>query len=105
MKTTKIIATFKGLVLVGAILSSSVVAADATLYKKCAGCHGQQAEKKAMGKSKIINSMTAAEIVGALNGYKDGSYGGSMKGLMKGQVKSLDDEQIESLAQTISEMK
>ena len=78
---------------------SSVSMADA--FAKCAGCHGQAGEKKALGKSKIIKDMTHAEIEAALHGYKDGTYGGPMKGLMKGQVKSLSDADITAIATKI----
>jgi len=64
----------------------------------CAGCHGKDFEKKAMGKSKVVKDMTKADIETALKGYKDGSYGGAMKGLMAGQVKALDDAQIKAIA-------
>ena len=67
----------------------------------CAGCHGQHFEKKAMGKSKIVKDMSKEDIVKALKGYKDGSYGGAMKAMMKGQVASLSDSDIEALASTI----
>ncbi len=70
----------------------------ADLFKKCAACHGQQGEKAALGKSKIIKDMTKAEIETALKGYKDGSYGGSSKALMKGQAASLNDAQIKTIA-------
>jgi cytochrome c553 len=105
MKTTNISSMVKGFVLVGAILASSSAMASADLYKKCAGCHGQHAQKKAMGRSKVINTFSATEIVAALKGYKAGTYGGSMKGLMKGQVANLDDKQIESLGSYISTLK
>jgi cytochrome c553 len=64
----------------------------------CAGCHGANFEKKAMGVSKIVKDLKKEEIIEALKGYKDGSYGGSMKALMKGQVASLDDAKIEAIA-------
>jgi len=105
MKTTSISSMVKGLVLVGAILASSSAMASADLYKKCAGCHGQHGEKKAMGKSKVINTFSSEEVVSALKGYKAGTYGGAMKGLMKGQVANLDDKQIESLGAYISTLK
>ena len=83
-----------------------MMAADgAALYNKCAGCHGAQGEKKALGKSKIINDMTKEDLVTALNGYKDGSYGASMKALMKGQVAKLDVNEVEALADYISSLK
>jgi cytochrome c len=74
-------------------------AADgAALFNKCAACHGTKGEKHALGKSKIINTLTPSEIETALNGYKDGTYGGSMKALMKGQAASLSEEDIKAIA-------
>jgi cytochrome c553 len=67
----------------------------------CAGCHGANFEKKAMGVSKIVKDMAKADIVTALKGYKDGSYGGAMKGIMKGQSDPLSDAQIEGIANKI----
>ena len=78
-------------------------AADgAALFKKCAACHGANGERHALGKSKIIKDFTSEQIKTALHGYKDGSYGGAMKALMKGQVSTLNDEQIDTLAEYIS---
>ena len=67
----------------------------------CLGCHGANFEKKSMNVSKVVKDMTKAEIVTALKGYKDGSYGGAMKGLMKGQVAKLDDAGIDAMAAEI----
>jgi cytochrome c553 len=67
----------------------------------CAGCHGANFEKKAMGVSKIVKDMAKADIVTALKGYKDGSYGGAMKGIMKGQSDPLSDAQIEGIANKV----
>jgi len=92
-----------GLVVVGSL--TSVMADGATLYKKCAGCHGVTAEKKALGKSAIIKGWDAQKTVAALKGYKAGTYGGPMKGLMKGQVASFDDTQIEEVAKFIATQK
>ncbi len=78
---------------------SSVLSADA--YTKCAGCHGQNGEKKALGKSKIIKDMTKVDIVAAMKGYKAGTYGGPMKGLMKGQVASLSDADMTAIAEKV----
>ena len=64
----------------------------------CAGCHGANFEKKAMGVSKIVKDLSKADIVTALKGYKAGTYGGAMKGVMAGQVASLDDATIEAIA-------
>lgn len=89
----------KVLVLLAVLGLSSVAMADA--YKKCAGCHGAKGEKSALNKSKIIADMSKADIVAALNGYKDGSYGGPMKGLMKGQVASLSAADITAISEKI----
>ncbi|MEA3554918.1 MAG: hypothetical protein U9R39_11060 [Campylobacterota bacterium] len=72
------------------------------LYVKCAGCHGANGEKVALGKSKIIKGWDSLKITNAINGYKDGTYGGTMKGLMKSQVISLNDKEIELLSKYIS---
>ena len=65
------------------LLSLSASAANTTA---CAGCHGKDFEKSAMGKSKIVKDMSKDDIVKALKGYKDGTYGGGMKAVMKGQA-------------------
>ncbi|ADG93552.1 putative cytochrome c [Arcobacter nitrofigilis DSM 7299] len=85
------------------LLLTSILAcvAFANPFAKCVGCHGANGEKVALGKSKIIKDMTKAEIVTALKGYKDGTYGGPMKGLMKGQVTSLSDADIQAIADKI----
>ena len=86
--------------------ATALMAADgAALFKKCAGCHGAKAEKKALGKSKVIAGWAAADTEKALKGYKDGSYGGAMKGLMKGQVASYSDEDIAAVSKYIEGLK
>jgi len=67
----------------------------------CKGCHGQQWEKVAMGKAKVVKDMSKAEIIKALKGYKDGSYGGALKGLMQVQVSTLSAKDIEKMAAKI----
>lgn len=85
------------------LISTMMLAADgAALYSKCAGCHGTTGEKMALGKSKVINTMTKETLITALSGYQSGTYGGPMKGLMKGQVANLSDADIEALALHIS---
>ena len=85
----------------------SLMAADgASLYKKCAGCHGAKGEKKALGKSAPIGGWDKAKTVEALKGYKAGTrniYG--MGGLMKGQVASMSNKDIETIAEYISNLK
>ncbi|MEA1920529.1 MAG: c-type cytochrome [Campylobacterota bacterium] len=84
-------------------LTAILGAADgAALFKKCAACHGPAGEKVALGKSKIIKDMSKDELITALKGYKDGSYGGPMKALMKGQVASLSEADLSALAEFIA---
>ena len=81
------------------LFSMTATAANTTA---CAGCHGADFEKAALGKSKIVKDMSQAEIETALNGYKDGSYGGAMKAMMAGQVAKLTKEDIAEIAASIA---
>jgi len=69
--------------------------------KACAGCHGGDWSKKALGKSKVVANMTTKDIVDSIIGYKNGSYGGSMKGVMKSQVAKYSDEELKLVAESI----
>ncbi len=95
----------KTLLLILGITSILAASEGADLFKKCSSCHGADGEKHALGKSKIIRDLSKDEIVTALKGYKDGSYGGPMKALMKGQVAAYDDRQIETVAEFIAAKK
>lgn len=74
------------------------------LYKKCSSCHGNNAEKAALGKSAVIAGWSEGQIVDALKGYQAGTYGKETKALMQGQAKSLSDEEIHALARHISKL-
>ncbi len=105
MKTT-LNTTLKSLVLAGAILSSTTLLADGVeLYKNCAGCHGINGEKVALGKSKVIADMSVEELNQSMNGYLNGTYGGPMKGLMKGQLAKLSKDDISALSTHIVSLK
>jgi len=80
----------------GADEVESIVKNDA--YKKCVACHGVHGGKHALGKSKIIKDLNSSEIVTALDGYKNNTYGGPLKMIMKGQVSKLSDDEISSVA-------
>lgn len=90
----------KKLIIAASLLTACV--AFANPYAKCAGCHGANGEKVALGKSKVIKDMSKADFVNALKGYKDGSYGGPMKGLMKGQVASMSEADMQAIADQIA---
>lgn len=74
------------------------------IFKVCATCHGVNAEKAALGKSKVIKGWDSVKIENALHGYKEGTYGGPMKAVMKGQVSKLDSEEIEAVSEYISNL-
>lgn len=79
--------------------TTSLLAADgASLYKKCAGCHGIKGEKTNFAK---LQGLSKDDVVSKLNAYKNGQ-GGVKKGMMIPQVKSLDTKQIDALATLIS---
>ena len=89
--------TVLGVVLIGTVASANMDSKIAI----CKGCHGQEFEKKAMGKSKVVKDMSRAEIIKALKGYKAGTYGREMKRTMEGQVKKLSDKEIDKIASKI----
>ena len=90
---SKIWTLFAGISLIGTVASANMAL--------CKGCHGQNFEKKAMGKSKVVKNMSKADIVKALKGYKAGNYGGVMKKTMEAQVKKLSNKDIEAIASKI----
>jgi cytochrome c553 len=98
---------FTRMVLGLAVLGSTTLfAADgAALFKSCAGCHGAAGEKKALGKSQVIQGWEADKTVEALKGYKAGTYGGPMKGVMKGQVARLDDASMQAIGEYLAAQK
>ena len=83
-------------VALGALLATA--SSYAVSIAACAGCHGQHFEKKAMGKSKVVQDMSIKEIIASLKGYKNGTYGDSMKQMMVSQVKNLKDSDLEAMA-------
>lgn len=87
------------------VANQETPAIDASaLYAACGSCHGQKAEKSALGKSQIIAGWEKQKIISALNGYKDGTYGGVMKNIMAGQVNTKTEAEIDALADLISKM-
>jgi len=97
---------FATLALATAVATTLMAADGAALYKKCASCHGANAEKKALGKSEVIKGWPKEKIVEALKGYKAGKRNVHGMGMMmKGQVAALSDTDIEALADYISKLK
>jgi cytochrome c-type protein NapB len=92
----------KKVLITAAVAALAVTTASAYNTQACGACHGADFEKKAMNVSKIVKDMSKDDIVKALKGYKDGTYGGAMKGVVAGQVKNLSDADIEAIATQIA---
>ena len=95
----------KKIVLSTIVAAATAMSLSAASIAACAGCHGADFSKPAMGKSQVVKGWDAAKIEASLKGYKDGSYGGAMKAVMAGQVKALSDADIADLAKQIAAMK
>ena len=86
--------------------SALLMADGAASYAKCAGCHGQNGEKPALGKSAVITGQDSAKTVEQLDGYKKGTLNQhGMGGVMKGQVASMDEAAIKEVSDYIAAMK
>ena len=86
--------------------STLLMADGAATFAKCAGCHGANGEKAALGKSAIIQGQDAAKTVEQLNGYKAGTLNQhGMGAVMKGQVAALSDADIKAVADHIAGLK
>lgn len=74
-------------------------------YDKCKGCHGADGKTKALGKSAIIAGQDKAAIITSMNEYKAGTKNvAGMGTLMKGQAASMSDEDIEAVAEYLSQI-
>ncbi|MCQ2836445.1 cytochrome c [Helicobacter pylori] len=83
--------------------ANTLMATDVkALVKGCAACHGVKFEKKALGKSKIVNMMSEKEIEEDLMAFKTGA---NKNPVMTAQAKKLSDEDIKALAKYIPTLK
>ncbi len=83
---------------------ASTPAADGkALFVKCAGCHGADGAKTALG-NKALKGQKAEALAKELSGYKAKTYGGAKKGMMESQVASLSDADLKALAEYISKL-
>ena len=75
------------------------------LYKNCAGCHGENGEKQALNKSKLIGGQEANITIKELTAYKNGEldqYG--LGNIMKLQVGILSQSDIEEIAEYVANL-
>ena len=95
----------KKIVLSTIFAAATAASLSAASLAACAGCHGADFSKPALGKSQVVKGWDAAKIEASLKGYKDGTYGGPMKGVMAGQVKNLSEADIKDLSAQIAAIK
>lgn len=80
-------------------LAASTVLMAAVNPSACKGCHGQNFEKRALGRSDVVANMTHKEIAYALVGYKRTTEADEL--VMKSQVSRYSDAELRAFAQTI----
>ena len=76
----------------------------AVLYEQCQPCHGQNAERNALGHSSIIANFEKQDIINAINGYRNGTRDiHGFGGLMEDQVDELSEYQVTILSDYIAQ--
>ena len=82
-----------------ACLAISSYAADgATLYKKCAVCHGPKADKVYLNKVPALKSISTAERLQYMKEYSEGKRNAYGQGaIMKINLKGLTEEDFKAI--------
>lgn len=82
-----------------ACLAISAYAADgATLYKKCAVCHGPKADKVYLNKVPALKSISTAERLQYMKEYSEGKRNAYGQGaIMKINLKGLTEEDFKAI--------
>ena len=86
--------------------NTALMANGKTLYKNCAGCHGDNGKLKALHLSKAIAGQASAKTIKQLTAYKKGqlnAYG--LGNIMKTQAATLSGSDIKALASYIEQLK
>lgn len=80
-------------------LGVSAHAADgATLFKKCAVCHGEKADKVYLGKVPALKSVSSAERLQYMKEYSEGKRNAYGQGaVMKINLKGLTEEDFKAI--------
>jgi cytochrome c553 len=76
----------------------------ATLFTKCAKCHGEDGRHSAFGKSAKIAGWKAKQTVAVLNIFKNMSKFDKFARVMNRQVSKLSDKEIKAVAEYISKL-
>jgi len=86
-------------------LKESATPVAPAAYAKCKACHGADGKTKALGKSAVIAGQDKAALIESLKAYQAGTKNVTgMGSLMKGQVATMTDEEIEAVAEYLSQV-
>ncbi|MBZ7949059.1 c-type cytochrome [Campylobacter molothri] len=90
-----------------ACIGVSAFAADgATIFKKCAVCHGAKADKVYLNKVPALKTLSFEERAQALKEYKAGTRNKFGQGaIMKVQLNSLSEADLEAVDKYIETLK
>ncbi len=95
-------------VLILALISGAIASAapdGAEIFKKCAICHGDKAQKHSLNVSKIIAGMQADHIIKTLKAYRSGKlnqYGFGR--MMQGEATKLSADEMKAVAQYVASL-
>jgi len=95
-------------VLILALISGAIASAapnGAEIFKKCAICHGDKAQKHSLNVSKIIAGMQVDDIIKTLKAYRSGDlnqYGFGR--MMQGQATKLSPDEMKAVAQYVASL-
>ncbi len=97
-----------GKIMIPVLTTGLLMAGSAeSIYKsKCASCHGKKAEKKAMGKSKIIKGMPVDKFITLTKALASGEKKSMpMAKMIKQQfIKKYDDKEIKAVAEYVNKL-
>ncbi len=101
----KAVAEEKAAELTQAATAALTPASPPAAYDTCKGCHGIDGKIAALGKSAVIGGQDKEALITSMNEYKAGTKNvAGMGALMKGQVASMSDEDIEAVAEYLSQL-
>lgn len=82
--------------------AAGALAGGEDVYARCAGCHGADGTKRAMGLAPPLAGQDSLQLLEKLEGYVEGTYGGSKKTIMVNTLKRLTPEQLREVVDYIA---
>ncbi len=88
-----------------AMQNKHLIAEGKPLYeRKCKSCHGENAEKRAYGKSRPLKDLSKEQMLNAIIGYTNNTYDRGMAFIMRPHAASVTESQMESIAAYIKSL-